>query len=155
MNWIVVALLGFFGIVWLLSFFGKTPDGTAKPVSIGIVMPATILMLALAGTLHNLGFKPPAGRPHASQAKPGSDYARQAAKREAMKGGTVKDAHWSTDGSFWITLIDDGTRRDGYAQAVCQIVRDAGVRGPVTVTAWEAFAMNRGDFKELGKARCR
>lgn len=74
---------------------------------------------------------------------------------QKIERSTVKDAHWSTDTSFWITLLDDGTRRDGYAQAVCEIVRNNGVSGFVTVTAWDAVAMNRGEFRELGKARCR
>lgn len=129
-------------------------EPTPKPQNSSVAAVFAVTAVVVAGALLFGAISSNRG-PASPAAKPGSDAARKAALRETMKGSTVKDAYWSQDASFWISMIDDGTRRDGYAQSVCQIVRDAGVRDFVIVTAWDAVAMNRGEFRQLGKATCR
>ena len=73
---------------------------------------------------------------------------------EANKG-TVMDAFSSQPLSFWVTMRDDGSRRDGFAEYVCLEISDYKPSGQsVVVTIWDGIAMSRGDFLEIGKAVC-
>lgn len=40
---------------------------------------------------------------------------------------TAKDAVWTQKDIFKVGVIDDGSRRDGYAQYVCEVLYDEGL----------------------------
>lgn len=62
----------------------------------------------------------------------------------------------NSSNSLWVSMFDDGPRRDGYAQYVCQILRDHGMPSNklVVIRIWDATEMARENFKELGKHEC-
>lgn len=68
----------------------------------------------------------------------------------------VVDAMFSQRRSLWVSVKDDGGRRDGYADYICLTLSDAGMPAgdSVLITIWDAAAMARDELKELGKARC-
>ncbi|RJP90584.1 MAG: hypothetical protein C4518_08895 [Desulfobacteraceae bacterium] len=41
----------------------------------------------------------------------------------------VIDAIWTMDNVFKVGVYDDGSRRDGYAQYVCMVLKENGFRG--------------------------
>ena len=57
---------------------------------------------------------------------------------------------------LYVGVIDDGTRRDGYAQYVCQVLADHRVAAGTTVHVMDIVKITRdNDWKKLGTARCR
>lgn len=42
---------------------------------------------------------------------------------------TTKDAIWTSRDIFKVGVINDGSRRDGYADYVCQVLYDYGFKG--------------------------
>ncbi len=67
----------------------------------------------------------------------------------------VKDATWATGRNLYVGLIDDGTRRDGYAEYLCTVAADFGLK-PDLIKAVDVVKVARaGKFVELGKAYCR
>lgn len=69
----------------------------------------------------------------------------------------VKDALWTSQSMFKVGVIDDGTRRDGYAEYVCQVIADYGLSGRgisvKVVDIQKLVRMNK--WVDLGEARCR
>lgn len=68
----------------------------------------------------------------------------------------VMDATWTSTRVLKVGVINDGTRRDGYAQYVCNIVDDGGLSGfeiSVKVIDIQKLA-NQGQWETLGKATC-
>lgn len=68
----------------------------------------------------------------------------------------VRDATWSQDFSFWISVDDDGSSRDGYASYMCLVLGDAGKpEGEfVSVRVWDHRSMATNSPKQLGQASC-
>lgn len=65
----------------------------------------------------------------------------------------VKDATWMTTRNLYVGVLDDGTRRDGYAQYICE---EAKSHGATMVKVVDIAKVKRtGKFEELGKAFCR
>ena len=65
----------------------------------------------------------------------------------------IKDATWSTSTRLYVGVLDDGTKRDGYAQYVCQL---AAPQGATMVKVIDIAKVKRtGKFEELGKAYCK
>ena len=58
--------------------------------------------------------------------------------------------------SLWISVKDDGSRRDGYAEYACLVLHQSGMpKGQFTVVhVWDAAAMARGEQEELGRYEC-
>lgn len=68
-------------------------------------------------------------------------------------GKVIKDATWMNERSLYIGVIDDGTRRDGLAQAVCE---DAIKHGAELVKVVDVVIVARkGKFVELGRYWCK
>ncbi|WP_375590220.1 hypothetical protein ABWH89_05150 [Hoeflea alexandrii] len=80
------------------------------------------------------------------------DKALELAKEEPK----VRDAIWSQNISFWISVDDDGSSRDGYASYMCFVLRDAGKpEGEfVSVRVWDHVSMATNSPKQLGQASC-
>ena len=67
----------------------------------------------------------------------------------------VKDATWATDRNLYVGVIDDGRRRDGFAEYICSVADDRGLR-PELVKVIDVVKVTRtGKFVELGKAYCK
>ena len=65
----------------------------------------------------------------------------------------VKDAVWMNARSLYVGVIDDGTRRDGLAQSICE---DAKLQGATLVKVVDvAIVARTGKFVELGKFLCK
>lgn len=58
--------------------------------------------------------------------------------------------------SFWVSMVDDGSRRDGFAEYLCIVLYDAGmpVGGFTVIHIWDAGAMASGLMKEIGRYDC-
>jgi hypothetical protein len=66
----------------------------------------------------------------------------------------VKDATWATDENLYVGVISDGTRRDGFAEYLCSVASDHGLK-PDLIKIIDIVKVNRtGKFIELGKAYC-
>jgi hypothetical protein len=70
---------------------------------------------------------------------------------------TAKDAIWTARDIFKVGVIDDGSRRDGYADYVCQILYDYGFEGEkVWVQVVDIVQLSRnGEWVKLGESRCK
>ena len=70
---------------------------------------------------------------------------------------TVKDAAWTQKSFFKVGVFDNGTRRDGYAMYVCDVIREQGVKDPmVTVHVFDVVKLvNTNKLVKLGEAHCR
>ena len=69
---------------------------------------------------------------------------------------TAKDAVWTAKDIFKVGVIDDGSRRGGYAQYVCSVLADEGFKGQgVWVQIIDVVKLTRsGSWVKLGEARC-
>lgn len=54
----------------------------------------------------------------------------------------VKDAAWSGDHTFKVGVLDNGTRRDGFAMYVCERIRETGLRN-INVKVLDIAALSR------------
>lgn len=67
----------------------------------------------------------------------------------------VKDALWTSDNVFKVSVKDDGTNRDGYAQYVCLVLSDNGFTGKgVLVRVVDHNKLLKGEWVNLGTAKC-
>jgi hypothetical protein len=68
----------------------------------------------------------------------------------------VVDAMFSGASSFWTSALDDGSRRDGFADYLCLVMHDAGMPSGdfYVIRVWDAAAMARDEMKEIGRAEC-
>lgn len=67
-----------------------------------------------------------------------------------------KDAIWTARDIFKVGVISDGTRRDGYAKYVCEVLYDYGFKGKkVWVQVIDIVKLtNNGDWVKLGESHC-
>lgn len=78
------------------------------------------------------------------------DSALAAVKKEPK----VKDAAWAPNGfGLWVGVLDDGTRRDGYAGYICQVLVEHGAAKGALVKVMD-IAPPRGEIRELGRMWC-
>lgn len=58
--------------------------------------------------------------------------------------------------SLWVSVEDDGTRRDGYAEYLCLVLYDAGmpIGGYTVIHVYDAAAMAAGESREIGRFDC-
>lgn len=58
--------------------------------------------------------------------------------------------------SFWASVRDDGSRRDGFAEYLCLALHEHGMpKGDfVVIRIWDAGAMARNEMKEIGRFDC-
>lgn len=70
----------------------------------------------------------------------------------------VADASWPNGNgpSLWITMRDDGTRRDGYAESMCLILGQHGMQAGdfIVIHIYDAAAMIRDELREIGRYDC-
>jgi hypothetical protein len=68
----------------------------------------------------------------------------------------VKDAVWTADDIFKVGVLDDGTDRSGYAQYVCEVLSERGLKGEkVWVQVIDVAKLVRTNkWEKLGDARC-
>lgn len=68
----------------------------------------------------------------------------------------VRDAMWSQDLSYWISVDDDGSDRSGFAEYFCMVLNDAGrpAGETVIVSIWDHAAILKSDLRKLGSATC-
>ncbi|MEW6519241.1 MAG: hypothetical protein AB1461_07490 [Thermodesulfobacteriota bacterium] len=55
--------------------------------------------------------------------------------------------------SLLVGVADDKTQRDGYAQYICLVLAEHGIRGGV-VRIMDEYAARKNEWKELGKSWC-
>lgn len=63
----------------------------------------------------------------------------------------------NSNSSFWVSVRDDGSRRDGYADYLCLVLKDSGMpKGKfIVIKIWDAYSMAAGKFKEIGRSECK
>lgn len=69
---------------------------------------------------------------------------------------TVKDATWTAPSIFKVGVLNDGSRRDGYAEYVCMVLYEHGLKGNkvwVHVIDIEKVIKEKR-FVKLGEAQC-
>ena len=69
---------------------------------------------------------------------------------------TAKDAIWTSKEIFKVGVLDDGSRRDGYATYVCQILYEHGFKGKkIWVQVIDIVKLSKqGRWVRLGQAHC-
>jgi hypothetical protein len=69
----------------------------------------------------------------------------------------VKDAYWSNGSTLLVGVLDDGSRRDGYASYVCEVLYEEGLRGKaIFVKVIDILKIVKENSRVvLGEARCR
>ncbi|MFZ5580221.1 MAG: hypothetical protein ACOZAQ_07165 [Pseudomonadota bacterium] len=75
---------------------------------------------------------------------------------QSNKEKTAKDAIWTSRDIFKVGVINDGSRRDGYADYVCQVLYDHGFKGKkVWVQVIDIVKLTRsGSWVKLGESHC-
>lgn len=74
------------------------------------------------------------------------------AKKLVQDEATIKDALWMTANNLYVGVIDNGSRRDGFAAYVCN---DAKPKGAKMVKVIDIAKLKRtGKFVEIGISRC-
>ena len=71
------------------------------------------------------------------------------------KEGAAKDAVWANSGLLRIGVYDDGTRRDGYAQYACEVLRDYKIYKAKVIINDVVKVRNSNKWITLGKATCK
>jgi hypothetical protein len=99
------------------------------------------------------------GGASAQAQKVGSDAWRQKAVKAVRAEPKVVEAMFPNDArnSFWASMRDDGTRRDGFAQYLCMSLFESGMpKGDfIVVRIWDARAMAQSQMREIGKFDCK
>jgi hypothetical protein len=69
---------------------------------------------------------------------------------------TAIEAIWARDTIFKVGVIDDGTKRDGYAQSVCGALYEAGFKGErIMVSVIDIAKLKRDkEWIEIGRSLC-
>lgn len=69
---------------------------------------------------------------------------------------TIVEAKFTGPASLWVSVRDDGSRRDGFAQYVCVEIMGAGMEPGdfYVVHIWDAAQLARGRMVELGRSEC-
>lgn len=69
---------------------------------------------------------------------------------------TAKDAVWTTPSILKVGVVNDGSRRDGYASYVCQVLYERGFKGiGVWVQVIDITQLTQNNkWVRLGQARC-
>lgn len=67
----------------------------------------------------------------------------------------VKDATWMTDKNLYVGVTNDGTRRDGFADYICSVADDHGLKPQMVKVIDVVKVVRTGKFVELGKAYCK
>lgn len=81
---------------------------------------------------------------------------RETATELVRQEKTVMDAMFTQPISLWVSMIDDGSRRDGFASYLCMVLHDAGMQSGdfVVIKIWDAAAMVREEMIEIGRYEC-
>jgi hypothetical protein len=81
-----------------------------------------------------------------------------AAAQAVAKETSVVEATFpnNSSSSFWVSVRDDGSRRDGFAEYVCLLLIEGGMpKGEfVVIRVWDAAKLAASDFRELGRFEC-
>ncbi len=75
---------------------------------------------------------------------------------QSDKEPTAKDAVWTAQNIFKVGVIDDGTKRDGYAKYVCAVLDEYGFKGGgIWVQIIDIVKLTSdGKWVKLGESRC-
>lgn len=88
------------------------------------------------------------------QAAPSAEQEAFKAYLLSGKEPKVKDATWMTDQNLYVGVIDDGSRRDGFAEYLCIAAADHGVSPYLIKIIDISKVVKDKTFVELGKANC-
>ncbi len=69
---------------------------------------------------------------------------------------TVKDAVWTSNSTFKVGVLDNGTNRSGFASYICEVLRsDFKIKEDVIISIIDiAKLVNTGQWITLGKKYC-
>lgn len=99
------------------------------------------------------------GTASAQVSQAGTDAWRQKALKTIRAEPKVVEAMFPNDArsSFWASVRDDGTRRDGYAEYLCLSLIESGMpKGSfIVIRIWDARAMAQSKMREIGKYDCK
>lgn len=69
----------------------------------------------------------------------------------------IREVLWNTPADLWVSMSDDGSRRDGFAEYLCLAVYEGTSIPDQTyflIHIWAAQAMKAGNLTEIGRAPC-
>jgi hypothetical protein len=97
------------------------------------------------------------GGPHVLAASYGDQHDKVTALFKSSTEPTSKDALWTSKNIFKVGVIDNGSKRHGYASYVCEVLYDYGFAGGgVWVQVIDIAELTRsGKWVKLGEARCK
>lgn len=117
---------------------------------LGIVL----LIIALLVTCTSGGSGSGESKPSESGISP--DKQKSVAEKLIATEPKVKDASWSTSSTLLVGVLDDNSRRDGYASYICEALYAEGLKGKgVWVKVIDIGKLVRDNTRVLlGEARC-
>lgn len=89
-----------------------------------------------------------------AQATPTAEQEAFRAYLMSGKEKQVKDATWMTDTNLYVGMIDDGTKRDGFAQYLCMAAKEHGVQADLIKIVDIAKVVREKKFVEIGSTYC-
>lgn len=67
----------------------------------------------------------------------------------------VLDAAWYSRNTIWVGVWDNGKPRNGFAQAMCEVMAGAGWHGDAYVHIGDNRDALNGKLREIGRYRCK
>ena len=68
---------------------------------------------------------------------------------------TIKDAMFDTDKQLKVSVVDDGSNRNGFAEYVCSAINERFDSDGYMVTVYDAKKIVQGKWDRLGQAMCK
>lgn len=79
---------------------------------------------------------------------------QQAIQHFKTQEPTTKDSTWLAKRTFSVGVLDDGTKRDGYALYVCQVLSDMGIHDVRVIVIDISKLVTTDKWVKLGAASC-
>lgn len=113
-----------------------------------------LLIIALLVTCTSGGSGSGESKPSYSGISP--DKQKSVAEKLIATEPKVKDASWSTSSTLLVGVLDDSSRRDGYASYICEALYAEGLKGKgIWVKVIDIGKLVRDNTRVLlGEARC-
>ncbi len=113
-----------------------------------------VLLIALLVTCASVGSDSGESKPHIGRIS--LETQKSISQKLIATEPRVKDAAWSTSTTLLVGVLNDGSRRDGYASYICQVLYEDGLKGiGVWVKVIDIEKLVRDNTRAvLGEARC-
>jgi len=166
-------LLSLVGIVFPIKRFGFKSRKHAAQAALGssIILICVIVVLGFVSQNNNSkttiatspeqetvkGQEPPTPKADSETAAVDEIWKLKALK-EVRKEKSVVEAMFpeNANSSFWVSMRDDGSRRDGFAEYICLVLKDNGMPSAefIVIRVWDSNRLANDQLHEIGRNEC-